>query len=200
MDVALNKVATGQKLNFEASAGSTAYLNYDSRARLEFRMYAGLQIFGLTFDISETGSNNQIAIGGLALGDNTGAGITKITGSNSRGVRLNYWDQVIIPSFNFTASGEKLVFSDMGGNDAIHLYINAGQELIVDVLKDGSTVDSTVIEAVFVDGSYPVNLSFDYNSIDLTVNASFESVAFEGIPELYIKTPNVIYDVVSVFP
>jgi hypothetical protein len=88
----------------------------------------------------------------------------------------------------------------LGGNDAITVYINSSQELRVDVIRNGSTVNSTIIEPVFPDGSYPVNLSFDYNSIDLTVNVSFQSVFFEGIPELYIKTPNVIYDVVTVFP
>lgn len=200
MNVALNKVGTAQKVNFEASAGSTSYINYDSRARLELRMYAGLQIFGFTFDMSETGLNDQVAIGGLVLSDNSGAGITKITGTNSRGVRLNYFDQVLIASFNFIAGGEKLTFSDLGGNDAITVYINSSQELRVDVIRNGSTINSTIIEPVFPDGSYPVNLSFDYNSIDLTVNVSFQSVFFEGIPELYIKTPNVIYDVVTVFP
>lgn len=200
MDVALNKVATGQKLNFEASAGSTSYLNYDSRARLEFRMYAGLQIIGLTFDMTETGSNDQIAIGGLALSDNSGAGVTKITGTNSRGVRINYWDQIIIPSFNFVAGGEKLTLSDLGGNDALQIYINSGQELKIDIIKDSTIESSTTIEPTFIDGIYPVNISFDYNSVNLTVNASFEAVSFKGLPELYIKTPNVIYDVVSVFP
>lgn len=198
MNISYNKVSTGQKLNFEARAGLTTYLNYDSRARMEFRMYAGLAIVGLTYDVSSTGE--QSAIGGLLISDNSGAGVTKITGTNTKDKRINYWDQIVIPFFNFVAGGAKLTLADLGGNDAIYIYVNVAQELKLDVIKDGSVASSSTLAPVFVDGSYPVNFNFDYDGWSVTVNSTFGSGDYKGIPEVYIKTPNVIYDVVEAFP
>lgn len=194
MNTTINKVGISQPLNFEVGAGSTSYINYGSRTRLKFNFYAGLQVLGLTFDDTQTGVNDQFAFSGLAIGQIGSVRATKVTGTNTAGTRIGYFEQVIIPSFNFNAGGEKLIFADLGGNDAVEIYVSSANILTIEVNKNGVVIKDVVIKSAFDDGIYPVNFNFDGSKIQLNVGVFFKEIEIEGMPELFIKTANVVYD------
>ncbi len=199
VDAYINKVNLLQKLDFEATAGSTSYINYDSRQTIWARFYAGLNVAGLIFDSSEVGANNQIAIGGVIKPTAEGASVTSITGTNLEPVRIGMYEQ-LVTTFNFVLGGDKLVLADLGGNDAVQIYITSGGDLTLDVVLNGGVVQTAVLSGGVNANTYPVNYYYDGSDISVNVGSLSSSLSRRGIPELYLKTPNLVFSVTRVLP